>query len=145
MNVISSFEGERIKSVLDETIAKLMLLETVTLDTSKYRTGVSDFIGDEFSCSFREQRRLESRYESLILQRVLLKGMSNKCRYKEVQSAIHETTLSLRESTRNLCRNLQENPNTQVNFVKIQRECGSLMHVLRSIILQVRCVPCRVD
>ncbi len=53
---------------------------------------------------------------------IVAENMQNKTAYKENQLAIQEVSLALRESTKNLCKNLKENPNISGNLFKIQQE-----------------------
>jgi hypothetical protein len=50
------------------------------------------------------------------------KGLANKSKYRENQMALQEVSRKLRDSTKNLCRNLKENPNVGGNLIKIQQE-----------------------
>ena len=50
------------------------------------------------------------------------KGLANKSKYRENQLALQEVSRKLRDSTKNLCRNLKENPNVGGNLIKIQQE-----------------------
>jgi IQ domain-containing protein G len=77
----------------------------------QHRDELSKFIGDEISRTMVEQKGLERRYEELIEQRAVMKGMSDKNKYKEVQEEIQDVSRSIRESTNNLVRSLKENPN----------------------------------
>ena len=61
------------------------------------------------------------RYEELIAQRGILKGLANKSKYKQNQVEIQDVSRALRESTKNLCRNLKDNPNISGNLMKIQK------------------------
>ena len=46
---------------------------------------MSQFVGDEISRIIEEQKRLEQKYEELIAQRGVLKGLSDKSKYKQNQ------------------------------------------------------------
>ena len=88
--------------------------------------------GEEVTRIIAEQRALELRYEELVATRAALKvnwpavllrvgmvtvlhhlltalvqGLSNKTRYKEVQTEMQHLNSALRESTRNLARALK--------------------------------------
>ena len=69
------------------------------------------------SLSFSRNKR----YEELIAQRGILKGLANKSKYKQNQVEIQDVSRALRESTKNLCRNLKDNPNISGNLMKIQK------------------------
>lgn len=117
-------------SVLEETIEKLSFLGSITPDVLQHRDELSKFVGDEISRIIHEQRQLEARYEELVAERSALKGLSNKSKYKEVQNEIQDVSRALRESTKQLCRNLKENPNISGNLIKIQRERAELVDIL---------------
>jgi len=125
-------------AIIEETIEKLHFLESITPDVLQHRDELSKFVGDEISRIIQEQRVLETRYEELIAQRGALKGLSNKSKYKEVQAEIKDVSRALRESTKNLCRNLKENPNIQGNLVKIQKERTALIDLLSRALRELR-------
>merc|ERR1712187_782421 len=79
-------------------------------------------MGDEISRIIQEQRDLERRYEELIATRGQLKGLCNKQKFNETQHEIQKVALLLKESNKNLCRNLKENPNVQGNLQKMHAE-----------------------
>ncbi|CAM9874578.1 unnamed protein product, partial [Choristocarpus tenellus] len=123
-------QSHRIIAILEEAIEKLTFLGSIMPDVLQHRDELSKFVGDEISRIIQEQRQLEVRYEELIAQRGALKGLANKSRYKEVQNEIEEVSRALRESTKNLCRNLKDNPNISGNLLKIQRERTELIDLL---------------
>lgn len=125
-------------AVLEETVEKLTFLGSITPDVLQHRDELSRFVGDEISRIIHDQRTLELRYEELITERTTLKGLANKIRYREVQSQIAEVSRLLRESTKQLCRNLKDNPNIHGNLVKIQRERQDLIEVLVASMKELR-------
>lgn len=130
MEKLTPEQSHRIIAVLEDTIEKLGFLGSITPDVLQHRDELSKFVGDEISRIIEEQRTLEARYEDLITQRSALKGLANKNRYKEVQGEIQDVSRALRESTKNLCRNLKNNPNVSGNLLKIQRERAELIDLI---------------
>ncbi|CAM9788654.1 unnamed protein product [Ectocarpus sp. 6 AP-2014] len=130
-------QSHRIIAVLEEAAEKLGFLGSIMPDVLQHRDELSKFVGDEISRIIQEQRQLEARYEKLIAQRSTLKGLANKSRYKEIQAEIQEVSLALRESTKNLCRNLKDNPNISGNLLKIQRERTELIDLLTDSCRQI--------
>lgn len=128
---LTPVETERVLAVLEETLDKLQFLGSITPDVLAHRDELSQFVGDEISRIIQDQRQLEKRYEELILERGNLKGLANKSKYKENQREIQDVSRKLRESTKNLCRNLKDNPNVGGNLVKIQKERSDLEELLR--------------
>lgn len=64
--------------------------------------------------------------------------MANKVKYKEIQLEIQTLSHALRESTKNLCRNLKDNPNIGENLLKIQREREHLQDLLAKTVQELR-------
>ncbi|KAF0690502.1 Aste57867_18092 [Aphanomyces stellatus] len=127
---LSPIEATRASAIIEETIEKLTFLGSITPDVLQHREELSQVVGDEISRIIQDQRRLEAKYESLISQRGVLKGLANKSKFKENQKEIQEVSRALRESTRSLCRNLKDNPNFGGNLMKIQYERQALIDLL---------------
>ncbi|CAM9654983.1 unnamed protein product [Ascophyllum nodosum] len=125
-------QSHRIIAVLEESSEKLGFLGSITPDLLQHRDELSKFVGDEISRIIQEQRLSGARYEKLIAQRSSLKGLTNKSRYKEIQAEIQGVSLALRESTKNLCRNLKDSPNISGNLLKIEGERTELSNLLNA-------------
>ena len=124
-------EAERICAVFEETLQKLAFLGTIAPDVMAHKDELSQFVGDEISRIIREQGKLEQEYEVLVGLRSEYKGLANKSKYRENQMALQEVSRKLRDSTKNLCRNLKENPNVGGNLIKIQRERTDIESLFR--------------
>lgn len=116
-------------ALLEEAIEKLSFLGSITPDVLTHKDELSKFVGDEISRIVEEQKRLETKYEELITERMSLKGLANKLQYKVVQAQISDVSRLVRESTKQLCRNLKDNPNISGNLMKIQRDRTELIEV----------------
>jgi len=143
-NALTRAQTQRALAVLEETLDKLKFLGTITPDVLSHREELSQFVGEEISRIIAEQRQLEKRYEELISQRGALKGLANKSRYKENQRKIQEVSRKLRDSTKNLCCNLKDNPNVGGNLLKIQKERTDLEELMRSLFREIG-DTCRFD
>ena len=119
---LSFIESRRVAVVIEDAIEKLTFLESISPDVLQHRDELSKFVGDEISRIISVQRQLEQRYECLIAQREGLKGSTNRSKYKNIQSEIQEVSRALRDSTKDLCRNLKDSPNIAGNLIKIQQE-----------------------
>lgn len=108
--------------MFEETLQKLAFLGSIAPDVLAHKDELSQFVGDEISRIIREQGKLEQEYEVLVGLRSEYKGLANKSKYRENQMALQEVSRKLRDSTKNLCRNLKENPNVGGNLIKIQQE-----------------------
>eukprot|EP00516_Mucochytrium_quahogii_P003413 CAMPEP_0203756952 /NCGR_PEP_ID=MMETSP0098-20131031/10130_1 /ASSEMBLY_ACC=CAM_ASM_000208 /TAXON_ID=96639 /ORGANISM=" , Strain NY0313808BC1" /LENGTH=377 /DNA_ID=CAMNT_0050649013 /DNA_START=1257 /DNA_END=2386 /DNA_ORIENTATION=- len=138
MDPLSHVNAERAVAILEDTLDKLGFLASITPDVLAHRDELSEFVGDEISRVIEEQRNLESKYEELIAMRGSLKGLANKTKYKQNQSDIQEVSRALRESTKNLCRNLKDNPNVTGNLLKIQDERNDLEELISKTISEIR-------
>eukprot|EP00634_Sargassococcus_sp_CCMP2135_P017033 CAMPEP_0198651964 /NCGR_PEP_ID=MMETSP1467-20131203/6041_1 /TAXON_ID=1462469 /ORGANISM="unid. sp., Strain CCMP2135" /LENGTH=364 /DNA_ID=CAMNT_0044387869 /DNA_START=80 /DNA_END=1174 /DNA_ORIENTATION=+ len=117
-------------AALNEGIKKLVFLERTTTDAIQRRDEMSVLVGDELTRILREQQVLEQQYESLILERTRLKAHASKSRFKAVQAQIWNVSTALRESTKSLCRNLQDSPTVSGNLLKIECERSTLIQAL---------------
>uniref|UniRef100_K3X825 Uncharacterized protein n=1 Tax=Globisporangium ultimum (strain ATCC 200006 / CBS 805.95 / DAOM BR144) TaxID=431595 RepID=K3X825_GLOUD len=131
-------EGLRACGILEESLEKLSFLGSITPDILQHREELSQIVGEEISRIIQEQRLLETKYEKLIAQRAVLKGLANKSKFKENQREIQEVSRLLRESTKSLCRNLKENPNFAGNLVKIQQEREALVELMAQTLTELK-------
>lgn len=97
----------------------------------------NDAAGEEISRIVQEQRRLEAKYEELIAQRSSLKAVANKTKLKQNEDEIADVARRLKQSTRQLCRNLQDNPNLEGNIQKIQSVRGALIGLMEATVQEL--------
>jgi len=116
--MLSPIEATRVTAVLEEALEKLSFLSSMTPEILSHRDEVSALVGDEISRIISDQRALELRYEALIDQRAGLKDLSHKNKYKELQREVQNVAYQLRESMKNLCRSLKENPDVGANLTR---------------------------
>ena len=116
-------------ALLEEAIERLSFLGSITPDVLTHKDELSRFVGEEISRIVEEQKKLEAKYEQLITERMSLKGLANKMQYKVVQAQISDVSNAVRESTKQLCQNLKDNPNISGNLMKIQRDRTELIEV----------------
>jgi hypothetical protein len=117
---LAPVEGQRIVAILSEALEKLNVLEAMAPEiTGSSKDQSSQLVNDEISRIIEEQHILQARYEELIAHRSQLRNVSNKAKYKEIQTEIEEIATSLRYATKVLCRNLKENPNAVDNIRKV--------------------------
>jgi len=135
---MSTVESARISAIAEEALEKLSFLASITPDIMAHRNELSQIVGDEITRIIQEQRSLEQRYEELISQRAALKALSNKAKYKENQEEIRTVARALRESTKELCRNLKGNPNIAENLAKVQGERSNLQNLLSKTLRELR-------
>lgn len=119
MTSLNPTEAHRVAAILTESIKKLDIINSLNIEEHPHKEELSDLVNDEISRIIEEQRRLQIKYQELIMQRSNLKNVTNKAKYKEIQSEIEETATSLRYATKVLCRNLKENPDVAENVSKV--------------------------
>eukprot|EP00927_Polykrikos_kofoidii_P083129 TRINITY_DN843_c2_g1_i1.p1 TRINITY_DN843_c2_g1~~TRINITY_DN843_c2_g1_i1.p1 ORF type:complete len:385 (+),score=122.14 TRINITY_DN843_c2_g1_i1:77-1231(+) len=123
MHKLQEVEAFRAQVLLDEAVNKLNFLTNISKNNnSVHGDNLTQFRGHEISRIIQEQRVLEKRYEELIAMRGQLKGLSNKVKFTDTQHEIEEVARKLKESNRNLCRNLKENPDVKGNLQKMKDE-----------------------
>jgi hypothetical protein len=133
---LNSLEGMRAAVVLEDTVEALSFLSVITPDVRVDE--VSALVGDEISRIISEQRSLERRYDVLIEERAQLKGLANKSKFKEVQAEIGALGVQLRESVKNLCRSLTDNPDIGDNLARIAEERDVMLALLERTLRDVR-------
>jgi len=119
---LSEVEAFRAQVLLEEALRKLDFLKSISATTAGHGDELTQFMGEEISRIIQEQRELERKYEELIAMRGQLKGLCNKTKFTDTQNQILEVSNMLKESNKQLCRNLKENPNVQGNMLKMQAE-----------------------
>ncbi|PRP79820.1 hypothetical protein PROFUN_12492 [Planoprotostelium fungivorum] len=134
---LNPVESIRFSSIIQEGIDRLDVLSVMAPEVSQ-EDEIAAMVNDEISRIIEEQRSLQARYEELILQRTQLKNLSNKTRYKEIQTEIEQIATKLRFATKILCRNLKEDPNIAANIIKIQHERDDLKSLLGVLIADLK-------
>jgi len=128
MDALKLAECQRITAVLESAVEKLGILASLTTDI--HNDELSSMLGEEISRVIQEQRSLEKRYEELVYERRNMKGFSNRVKFQANEEEIERVACQLRQSTKVLTRNLQDNPNLEGNMQKIQGERGALETLL---------------
>lgn len=135
---LTTIDAARISSIIEEALEKLSFLASITPDVMAHRDELSQIVGDEITRIIQEQRSLETQYEQLVAQRNALKAQSNKAKFHDNQEQIKEVARALRESTKELTRNLKGNPNIAENLSKIQTERSNLQNLLSKTLRELR-------
>jgi len=129
-------DGLRVVACLQAAVEKLQVLGSLTSDWQSDE--LTQMLGEEISRVILEQRELEVRYAAAIARRAELKSISNKQKAKENEEEISRISLSLQQSTKLLCRNLQDNPNLEGNLEKIDEERANLEKLLTKTQLELQ-------
>ena len=135
MNKLVALETFKIDVVVEETIQKLMFLDTLK---SNMGQEMNEMMSEEISRVMTEQRNLEKKYARLGQQRAQLKGLKNKDKLRETIEEIKETAKVLKESTTALCRVLKDTPDAKGNQDKIRDDRYELQNCLSDLLLEVK-------
>lgn len=119
---LTEVEAFRAQVLLEEALHKLEFLTSISSSGPAHGDELTQFMGDEISRIIQEQRTLEKKYEELIAARGQLKGLCNKQKYRDIQLEIKSVSNRLKESNKNLCRNLKENPDVPGNINRMKDE-----------------------
>lgn len=123
-------EGFKLSIILDHMVSKLRILEKLK---DSMGDEMAEMMSEEITKVMNEQRDLEQRYAELVTLRSTLTGISNKPKLKETVIKIGEVQRELKESTRKLCRQLQDNPNVEGNNNEITKHKNSLIDWMRDL------------
>ena len=135
MNKLTALETFKVDVVVQETIDKLMFLDTLK---SNMGQEMSEMMSEEISRVMTEQRNLEKKYAKLGQQRAQLKGLKNKQELQETIEEINKTAKELKESTNALCRVLRDNPDISGNQAKIRDDRYELQNRLSELLLEIK-------
>lgn len=99
------------------------------LDKLKNNMGeeMAEMMSEEITKVMDEQRDMEQTYARLITERGNLKGISNKHKLNDTMNQITTVAKDLKESTRKLCRQLQDNPDVEGNQREIKKHKKELI------------------
>eukprot|EP00882_Tetradesmus_deserticola_P024171 GHRQ01026403.1.p1 GENE.GHRQ01026403.1~~GHRQ01026403.1.p1 ORF type:complete len:280 (+),score=130.70 GHRQ01026403.1:1215-2054(+) len=78
----------------------------------------------------QHQKELEARFQELIAAQPTLRALPNKANLRENQAELQEVSAALRQATKQLCRNLKDNPNVAENMAKCAAQRESLQGLL---------------
>ncbi|KAG2487554.1 hypothetical protein HYH03_013833 [Edaphochlamys debaryana] len=84
-----------------------------------------------------EQKKLESRFEELVALQHVLRHQPNKTKLTENQNELQKVAEALRQSTKQLCRNLKDNPNVAENMLKVASERQALQLLLSQCLNEI--------
>lgn len=99
---------------------------------------MAEMMSQEITRVMEQQRHLEKEYARLVTLRSDLKGLSNKHKLQEIRGEILTVAKQLKESTRTLCRQLQDNPDVDGNQRKIKQDKVDLMVFLEQLNAEMR-------
>uniref|UniRef100_A0A6S8JR28 Dynein regulatory complex protein 9 n=1 Tax=Dunaliella tertiolecta TaxID=3047 RepID=A0A6S8JR28_DUNTE len=134
---LSPVEAAHVYAVLKRTLDKLALVGIITVDPKVQAQELTQSVGEEITRMIAQQKHLEQRFEELVSAQHHLRHLPNKSKLRENQAELQHVAESLRQSTKQLCRNLKDNPNVQENMAKVATERQSLAMLMSSTLTEL--------
>eukprot|EP01138_Halocafeteria_seosinensis_P014921 gb/GECG01015232.1/.p1 GENE.gb/GECG01015232.1/~~gb/GECG01015232.1/.p1 ORF type:complete len:393 (+),score=101.58 gb/GECG01015232.1/:1-1179(+) len=134
---LNPVDAQRSIALIEDAIEKLSFLGSLTPDIMAHRDELAAAVGEEITRLIEEQHNLEKRYEELTRQRSEAEATSTRMLKKQITDEIQSLSQRLRESTKQLSRNLKENPNVAENLRKISQERSDLERLLKDTISEL--------
>lgn len=158
--VLSRIDTQRVVAVVEKAIERLQLLSMlnfeVPADMGNPQTDPNASRG--VGSILEEQKRLEARYEALVLATQKLHSnpmepqLDAQCfahvenrKEKEQLEELRQISVALKEQSKLLCRQLKDNPNDADNWRKIIGERSELITVLSSCVRELMSSATTVD
>lgn len=114
----------QVQAVLQNAIEKLALMSVLLVDLASQAHTLTKSVGEEISRMIVQQKQLEHRFQELIAAQPALRMLPNEAALQGNQAELQDVSAALRQATKQLCRNLRDNPNISQNMAKVaaQRE-----------------------
>ncbi|GAX76182.1 hypothetical protein CEUSTIGMA_g3626.t1 [Chlamydomonas eustigma] len=119
-------ECAHVHTVLKGSLEKLALVGVITVDPKVQAQELTQSVGEEITRMIANQKELERRFEELVSAQHVLRTLPNKSKLRDNQAELQQVAEALRQSTKQLCRNLKDNPNVAENMAKVASERQSL-------------------
>eukprot|EP00873_Tetraselmis_striata_P002480 jgi/Tetstr1/422744/TSEL_013541.t1 len=148
MEKLSILEAAHVHTIVKYTLDKLALVGVMVVDPAVQAQALTQSVGEEVTRMIVEQKELEQRFEQLISAQHVLRTMPNKSKLRQNQQEVAEVAERLRKSTKQLCRNLKDNPNVTENMAKVAAERAQLQVLLSKCLNELeilREMPCVVN
>lgn len=158
--VLSRIDTQRVVAALEKAIERLQLLSMLNYEvpaemmSTEAETAANRGVGS----ILEEQKRLEARYEALVLATQKLHNnpmepqLDAQCfvhvenrKEKEQLEELRQISVALKEQSKLLCRQLKDNPNDADNWRKIIGERNELITVLSSCVRELMSSTSAVD
>ncbi|MEW5310451.1 MAG: hypothetical protein WDW38_002249 [Sanguina aurantia] len=117
-------------ALVKATLDKLSLVGSITVDPKVQAQELTQSVGEEITRMIADQKALEAKFEELVSAQHVLRNLPNKSKLRENQTELQQVAEALRQSTKNLCRNLKDNPNVAENMLKVALERQALQLLL---------------
>jgi IQ domain-containing protein G len=135
MNKLSALDSYKVSVILEGQLEKLSYLDALK---SNMGDEMAEMMSQEITRVMEQQRHLEKEYARLVTLRSELKGLSNKHKLQDIRQEILKVAKELKDSTRTLCRQLQDNPDVDGNQRKIKQDKNDLIEKLEQLNAEFR-------
>jgi DNA repair exonuclease SbcCD ATPase subunit len=120
----------QVLTVLQNALDKLALIGAIHVDPRTQALELTQSVGENIGRMIDEQKALERRFQELIAQQPALRQLANKSKLQENQVQLQQVSEALKAATKQLCRNLKDNPNVSENLAKIAGQRQMLQNLL---------------
>jgi hypothetical protein len=96
--------------VLQSAIDKLALMSVLRVDPSTQAQELTKSVGEDISRMITQQKQLEHKFQELTAAQPALRTLRNKASLQANQAELKDVSAALRQATKQLCRNLRDNP-----------------------------------
>ncbi|GFH32748.1 uncharacterized protein HaLaN_32019, partial [Haematococcus lacustris] len=127
---LTNAEAIHVFATIKQTLEKLGLVGIITVDPKVQAQELTQSVGEEITRMIGQQKELESQFEELISAQHTLRQLPNKTKLRQNQTELQHVAEALRQSTKQLCRNLKDNPNVAENMAKVAAERQALSLLL---------------
>lgn len=127
---LAPLEAAHVHAVLQATISRLALLAVIVVDPHVQAQELTQSVGEEISRMIQHQKELEARFHELVAAQPALQALPNKANLRKNQAELQEVSAALRQGTKQLCRNLKDNPNVAENMAKCAAQREALQGLL---------------
>ncbi|PHJ22951.1 hypothetical protein CSUI_003200 [Cystoisospora suis] len=140
---LSPVEAFRAVVLIEEALRQLLFVSKLvpSSNSSQNKNQLDELAiskGDEIVKMIKEQSLLEEKFKELTDAKQKLKGLSNIEKLRSVENELEEISQKMRESNKELCRSLKQNPNIQENAVKLQLERQKIQEWYADLLNEVK-------
>ncbi|KAJ9518749.1 hypothetical protein QJQ45_025996, partial [Haematococcus lacustris] len=134
---LTNAEAIHVFATIKQTLEKLGLVGLITVDPKVQAQELTQSVGEEITRMIGQQKELESQFEELISAQHTLRQLPNKTKLRQNQTELQHVAEALRQSTKQLCRNLKDNPNVAENMAKVAAERQALSLLLSNALSEL--------
>jgi len=117
--------------ILEEALTKLNYIGNFTYSNSA--SVMSNSIGQQIENKMKHQRELENDFEKLIVEKSSKTELLEEKEINELSNEIKRCAKNLKDSTNDICKSLEENPDIPLNLKKSKNNKNSIIEKINEI------------